>query len=85
MTTEPAAESATVQPEDEVVDLCRDLLRIDTTNPGDGTGPGEIEAAAYVVGSQKHSGHMPAFTKNATPSMAAPASSSPRSPAAKAP
>ena len=42
-------DSATVAPEDEVVDLCRDLLRIDTTNPGDGTGPGEAEAAAYVV------------------------------------
>ena len=36
--------------EDEVVDLCRDLIRIDTTNPGDGTGPGEREAAEYVVG-----------------------------------
>jgi len=56
MTTEPAAESATVQPEDEVVDLCRDLLRIDTTNPGDGTGPGEKEAAAYVVGKLREVG-----------------------------
>ena len=36
-------------PEDEVVDLCRDLLRIDTSNPGDGSGPGEAEAAAYVM------------------------------------
>lgn len=36
--------------QDEVVDLCRDLIRIDTTNPGDGTGPGEREAAEYVVG-----------------------------------
>ncbi|MBD7917042.1 M20/M25/M40 family metallo-hydrolase [Cellulomonas sp. Sa3CUA2] len=36
--------------EDEVVDLCRDLIRIDTTNPGDGSGPGEREAAEYVVG-----------------------------------
>lgn len=36
-------------PEDEVVSLCRDLLRIDTSNPGDGTGPGEAAAAAYVV------------------------------------
>lgn len=38
-----------VRPEDEVAELCRDLLRIDTSNPGDGTGPGEAEAAAYVV------------------------------------
>lgn len=36
--------------QDEVVELCRDLIRIDTTNPGDGTGPGERAAAEYVVG-----------------------------------
>jgi acetylornithine deacetylase/succinyl-diaminopimelate desuccinylase-like protein len=35
---------------DEVVTICRDLLRIDTTNPGDGTGPGERLAAEYVAG-----------------------------------
>ncbi|WP_163275213.1 M20/M25/M40 family metallo-hydrolase [Cellulomonas iranensis] len=35
---------------DEVVDLCRELIRFDTTNPGDGTGPGERAAAEYVVG-----------------------------------
>ena len=29
-----------VKPVDEVVEICRDLLRIDTSNPGDGTGPG---------------------------------------------
>ncbi len=37
------------RPEDEVVQLCRELIRIDTTNYGDGSGPGEAEAAAYVV------------------------------------
>ena len=36
-------------PEDEVVRICRELIRIDTTNYGDGSGPGEAEAAAYVV------------------------------------
>jgi acetylornithine deacetylase/succinyl-diaminopimelate desuccinylase-like protein len=36
--------------EDEVVDLCRDLIRIDTTNFGDGSGPGERAAAEYVAG-----------------------------------
>jgi acetylornithine deacetylase/succinyl-diaminopimelate desuccinylase-like protein len=36
-------------PEDEVVRLCRELIRIDSTNFGDGTGPGEREAADYVV------------------------------------
>lgn len=33
----------------EVVAICQDLIRIDTTNPGDGTGPGERSAAEYVA------------------------------------
>jgi acetylornithine deacetylase/succinyl-diaminopimelate desuccinylase-like protein len=37
-------------PTDEVVDLCRDLLRIDTTNTGDNaTSAGERQAAEYVA------------------------------------
>lgn len=36
-------------PEDEVVDICRDLLRIDTSNYGDGSGPGERAAAEHVM------------------------------------
>ncbi len=39
----------TYDPSAEVVDLCRDLIRIDTTNPGDNTGPGERDAAEYVA------------------------------------
>jgi acetylornithine deacetylase/succinyl-diaminopimelate desuccinylase-like protein len=35
--------------EDEVVDLCRDLIRIDTSNYGDSSGPGERRAAEYVA------------------------------------
>ena len=35
--------------ETEVVDLCRDLIRIDTTNFGDDSGPGERKAAEYVA------------------------------------
>ncbi|RKN12788.1 M20/M25/M40 family metallo-hydrolase [Streptomyces radicis] len=35
--------------EDEVVGLCRDLIRIDTSNYGDGSGPGERAAAEYVA------------------------------------
>ncbi|GAB2616612.1 M20/M25/M40 family metallo-hydrolase [Streptomyces capparidis] len=35
--------------EDEVVDLCRELIRIDTSNYGDGSGPGERAAAEYVA------------------------------------
>jgi acetylornithine deacetylase/succinyl-diaminopimelate desuccinylase-like protein len=38
------------QPAAEVVDICRDLIRIDTTNYGDGTGPGERLAAEHVAG-----------------------------------
>ncbi len=36
--------------EDEVVGLCRELIRIDSTNAGDNRGPGEREAAEYVAG-----------------------------------
>jgi len=35
--------------EDEVTQLCSDLIRIDTTNPGDHSGPGERTAAEYVA------------------------------------
>jgi acetylornithine deacetylase/succinyl-diaminopimelate desuccinylase-like protein len=40
----------TTSPSDEVVRICQELIRIDSTNYGDGTGPGEREAAEYVVG-----------------------------------
>ena len=33
----------------EVVELCRDLIRIDTSNFGDQSGPGERKAAEYVA------------------------------------
>ncbi|MEW2546457.1 M20/M25/M40 family metallo-hydrolase [Streptomyces sp. NPDC047002] len=46
--SEPSAERA-VAGEDEVVDLCRDLIRIDTSNYGDHSGPGERAAAEYVA------------------------------------
>ena len=36
-------------PEDEVVTICRDLITIDSSNYGDGSGPGEREAADLVV------------------------------------
>ena len=36
-------------PSAEVVDICRDLIRIDTTNYGDGSGPGERKAAEHVA------------------------------------
>lgn len=36
-------------PAAEVVEICRDLIRIDTTNYGDDTGPGERKAAEHVA------------------------------------
>lgn len=35
--------------EDEVVEICSDLIRIDTSNYGDGSGPGERKAAELVA------------------------------------
>ncbi len=43
------ARQSPARPDDEVVDLCRDLIRIDTSNYGDSTGPGERKAAEYVA------------------------------------
>jgi acetylornithine deacetylase/succinyl-diaminopimelate desuccinylase-like protein len=34
---------------DEVTAICSDLIRIDTTNPGDNSGPGERRAAEHVA------------------------------------
>ena len=44
-----AATSARTDPAGEVVDICRDLLRIDTSNYGDSSGPGERKAAEHVA------------------------------------
>jgi acetylornithine deacetylase/succinyl-diaminopimelate desuccinylase-like protein len=41
--------SAAVAAEDEVATLCRDLIRIDTSNYGDHSGPGERPAAEHVA------------------------------------
>jgi acetylornithine deacetylase/succinyl-diaminopimelate desuccinylase-like protein len=38
-------------PESEALDICRDLIRIDTSNYGDDSGPGERKAAEYVAAS----------------------------------
>ncbi|GAA1141926.1 M20/M25/M40 family metallo-hydrolase [Nocardioides aquiterrae] len=43
-TVDPDADPTT-----EVVDLCRELIRIDTSNYGDQEGPGERKAAEYVA------------------------------------
>ncbi len=49
--TDPAttAYEPSYEPGGEVVDLCRDLIRIDTTNYGDDSGPGERKAAEHVA------------------------------------
>ncbi len=41
---------STYQPDAEVTEICRDLIRIDSTNYGDDSGPGERAAAEYVAG-----------------------------------
>ncbi|MCR6703289.1 MAG: M20/M25/M40 family metallo-hydrolase [Cellulomonas sp.] len=46
-TTEPRNPQPTAA--DEVVDICRDLIRFDTSNYGDGSGPGERAAAEYTA------------------------------------
>ena len=38
-------------PETEALEICRDLIRIDTSNYGDSSGPGERKAAEYVAAS----------------------------------
>ena len=47
--TEAGPSALSRQAQDEVVDLCQELIRIDTSNYGDGSGPGERAAAEYVA------------------------------------
>jgi len=65
---DPAATTATTPPSsaaDEVVELCRDLLRIDSSNYGDGSGPGERAAAEYVAKRLADVGLEPAIVESA--------------------
>ncbi|MBO0610552.1 M20/M25/M40 family metallo-hydrolase [Myceligenerans salitolerans] len=49
-TARPASPASPVPAaEDEVVGICRDLIRFDTSNYGTGDGPGERAAAEYVM------------------------------------
>ncbi|KQZ70381.1 M20/M25/M40 family metallo-hydrolase [Nocardioides sp. Root151] len=43
------AHNSAYDPSSEVVDICRDLIRIDTSNYGDDDGPGERKAAEHVA------------------------------------
>ncbi|MEE6280794.1 M20/M25/M40 family metallo-hydrolase [Georgenia sunbinii] len=47
--TDLAAARATPAPTHEVVEICRRLIQLDTSNFGDGSGPGERQAAEYVA------------------------------------
>jgi acetylornithine deacetylase/succinyl-diaminopimelate desuccinylase-like protein len=62
-TSRPGHASVTAQ--DEVVGICQDLLRIDTSNFGDGTGPGERAAAEYVMASLQEVGLDPELFESA--------------------
>jgi len=52
-------------PTTDVVDVCRELIRIDTSNFGDGSGPGERKAAEYVAGQLSHAGLEPQVVESA--------------------
>src|ERR1700709_2251422 len=47
--TEQGQGRGSYDPAGEVVEICRDLIRMDTTNYGDGSGPGERKAAEHVA------------------------------------
>ncbi|GAA1156190.1 M20/M25/M40 family metallo-hydrolase [Ornithinicoccus hortensis] len=51
-------------PQDEVVQICRELIRIDSSNYGDGSGPGERAAAEYVMGLLTEVGLDPQLTES---------------------
>lgn len=65
MTDNPApAGPPRVTAPDEVAGLASDLIRIDTTNPGDHSGPGERAAAEYVAGLLAEAGLEPAVLES---------------------
>ncbi len=53
-----------VTAQDEVVGICRDLIRIDTSNPGDHSGPGERLAAEHVAGLLSEAGLDPVILES---------------------
>ena len=56
--------SAPTSPADEVVRICQELIRIDSTNHGDGSGPGERAAADYVAGLLREVGLEPTIVES---------------------
>lgn len=65
MPTDARAATAIPTAQDEVASLCQDLLRIDTSNYGDGSGPGERAAAEYVAGALTEVGLEPELFESA--------------------
>ena len=55
----------TVRPEDEVVGICQDLIRFDTTNFGNNEGPGERAAAEHVAALISEAGLSPELYESA--------------------
>lgn len=56
---DPAAEQTSpeaIAAQGEVIEILRDLIRIDTTNDGTDAGPGEADAAEYVESSLREAG-----------------------------
>ncbi|QTE30767.1 M20/M25/M40 family metallo-hydrolase [Pengzhenrongella sicca] len=64
MSVAPQQPSA-VTAQDEVTGICQDLLRIDSSNYGDGSGPGERAAAEYVMASLTEVGLDPEYFESA--------------------
>jgi acetylornithine deacetylase/succinyl-diaminopimelate desuccinylase-like protein len=60
----PASDFGGPTAQDEVVALASDLIRIDTTNPGDHSGPGERAAAEHVAGLLAEVGLEPALLES---------------------
>lgn len=63
MTSTPETPMTTTV-EDEAVRICRELIQIDTSNYGDGSGPGERAAAEYVMGLLTEVGLDPQLTES---------------------
>ena len=49
MAPQDSVPSRPIDPAAEAVEICRDLIRIDTSNYGDSSGPGERKAAEHVA------------------------------------
>ena len=55
-----------VTPEAEVARICRDLIQIDSSNYGDGSGQGERACAEYVMGELTEVGLDPLYVESST-------------------